>query len=97
VPLLQVIRMYKAPAGAATGCRDPRLRAQRDGGVILLSAPLRPRHIQDAAMRATAEPPPEPDDPALPFWRRLAWFAALVLPVLLAAVGGVYLLKALLQ
>jgi hypothetical protein len=48
-------------------------------------------------MRATVEPPPEPDDPALPFWRRLAWFGALALPVLLAVLGVGYLLKALLQ
>jgi hypothetical protein len=88
--------MYKTPRGAATGCRD--LRAARDGGVIQVPAPLRPLYSQDAAMRATAEPPPpEPDDPALPFWRRLAWYAALALPVLLAVVGGVYLLKALLH
>lgn len=47
-------------------------------------------------MKATIEPP-QPDDPALPFWRRMAWFGALALAALLATAGGVYLLKALLQ
>ena len=48
-------------------------------------------------MRVTIEPPPEPDDPALPFWQRLAWFAALALSALLATAGVAYLLKAMLQ
>ena len=48
-------------------------------------------------MQATIRPPPEPDDPALPLWQRLAWFAGLALAALLAAAGVVYLLKALLQ
>ena len=61
-----------------------RLRPAAHGGVI-------------SSMQATIRPPPEPDDPALPFWQRLAWFAGLGLAVLLAAAGGAYLLKALLQ
>jgi hypothetical protein len=48
-------------------------------------------------MPATPTPLPEPDDPALPFWRRLAWFAGLALSGLLGAAGALYLLKALLQ
>jgi hypothetical protein len=46
-------------------------------------------------MGLTAKPP-EPDDPALPFWRRLVWFAGLALPLVLAVAGVVYLLKAML-
>ena len=48
-------------------------------------------------MSVTLEPPPEPDDPALPFWARLAWVAGLALSGLLATLGVAYLLKALLQ
>jgi len=48
-------------------------------------------------MPATLRPLPEPDDPSLPFWPRLAWFAGLVLAGLLAGAGALYLLKALLQ
>ena len=40
---------------------------------------------------------PEPDDPVLPFWRRLGGLAALALAAALATAGVAYLLKALLQ
>jgi hypothetical protein len=43
-----------------------------------------------------AAEPPEPDDPALPLWRRVVWLAGMTLPLLLAALGVAYLLRALL-
>jgi hypothetical protein len=48
-------------------------------------------------MRAIIEPPPEPDDPLLPFWQRIGWFAGLALSAALATAGVAYLLKALLR
>lgn len=48
-------------------------------------------------MRAIIEPPPEPDAPTKPFWRRLAWFFALALAGSLTTAAVAYALKALLR
>lgn len=48
-------------------------------------------------MRAIIEPPPGPDDPPGPLWKRLAWFFGLALNAALATAAVAYLLKALLR
>jgi hypothetical protein len=48
-------------------------------------------------MRAIIEPPPEPDAPLAPLWKRLAWFAGLSLAAMLATVAAAYALRALLR
>src|SRR5689334_20046742 len=60
------------------------LRPPPRGGVICAGGEVR-------RMATTIERRPQPDDPALPFWARLAWLAALALSGLLAAAGVAYL------
>jgi len=45
---------------------------------------------------AIIEGPPEPDAPARPFWRRLAWFVALAVGSALATALAAFALEALL-
>lgn len=47
-------------------------------------------------MRAIIEPPPEPDAPPGPLWKRLAWFAALAAAGTASAAILAWLMKALL-
>lgn len=47
-------------------------------------------------MRAIIEPPPEPDAPPRPLWRRLAWFAGIASASAGATAILAYALKALL-
>jgi len=48
-------------------------------------------------VRAIIEPPPEPDAPLAPLWKRLGWFAGLAIAAALATATVAYLLKALLR
>ena len=48
-------------------------------------------------MRDIIEPPPEPDAPLAPLWRRVAWFAGIAVAASLATAAVAYLLKALLR
>ena len=48
-------------------------------------------------MRAIIEPPPEPDAPLAPLWKRLAWFAGLAVAASFSTIAVAYLLKALLR
>ena len=48
-------------------------------------------------MRDIIEPPPEPDAPLAPRWRRVAWFAGIAVAASLATAAVAYLLKALLR
>ena len=47
-------------------------------------------------MPVTIEPPPGPDDPQPPLWRRLAWFFGLALASTAATAAVAYALKGLL-
>jgi hypothetical protein len=48
-------------------------------------------------MPAIIEPPPDPDAPPPPLWKRLAWFFGLALSAALATGIVVYGMKALLR
>ena len=43
------------------------------------------------------EPPPEPDAPLAPLWKRLAWFVGLAAAGSLATLAVAYALRALLK
>lgn len=48
-------------------------------------------------MPAIIEPPPEPDAPPGPLWKRLAWFFGLAISATLATAAVAYALKGLLR
>jgi hypothetical protein len=48
-------------------------------------------------MRAIIEPPPAPDAPLAPLWKRLVWFAGLAIGAALATAAVAYALRALLK
>jgi len=48
-------------------------------------------------MPAIIEPPPEPDAPQGPLWKRLAWFLGLAIAATLLTAAVAYALKALLR
>ena len=48
-------------------------------------------------MRAIIEPPPEPNAPLGPLWKRLGWFFGLAVSAALATAIVAYALRALLK
>ena len=48
-------------------------------------------------MRAIIEPPPEPDAPLGPLWKRLGWFFGLALAATFTTAAAAYALRALLR
>jgi uncharacterized protein involved in exopolysaccharide biosynthesis len=48
-------------------------------------------------VRAIIEPPPEPDAPLRPLWKRLGWFFGLAVSAALATAIVAYALRALLK